>query len=147
MSDDTTTAQLVVFTLGDEEYGLPIAAVHEIIRYTEPRAVGASASWVRGVISLRGQIIPVYDLAGRLGTAQRSADGEHKIVIVQTGADMAGVIVDEVAEILTVDAEQLDAMPSIDRDSVDAVVKLGDRLVVLLNLAGLFGGASEFAAV
>jgi hypothetical protein len=67
MSEEAITRQLVVFSLGDEEYALPIADVHEIIRYTEPRSVASSVDWVRGVISLRGKIVPVYDLASRLG--------------------------------------------------------------------------------
>jgi purine-binding chemotaxis protein CheW len=76
-------AQLVVFSLGDEEYALPITDVQEIIRYTEPRAVASEAPWIRGVISLRGKIIPVCDLAARLGLP---ADGEPhaNIVIVET---------------------------------------------------------------
>ena len=63
MSDGQTTRQLVVFSLGEEEYALPITQVHEIIRYTEPRSVASDVDWVRGVISLRGKIVPVYDLA------------------------------------------------------------------------------------
>src|SRR6201992_2613405 len=64
---DTTSQQLVVFSLGSEEYALPISAVHEIIRYTEPRSVASDVPWIRGVIGLRGKIIPIYDLAARVG--------------------------------------------------------------------------------
>src|SRR3954466_14922190 len=84
MPTEATTRQLVVFTLGSEEYALPIRQVHEIIRYTEPPPVAAEAGWVRGVISLRGKIVPVYDLAARLGlVTEESAEG-GKIVIVET---------------------------------------------------------------
>ena len=58
--------QLVVFSLGSEEYALPIGAVHEIIRYTEPRSVASEVAWIRGVIGLRGKIIPIFDLAARM---------------------------------------------------------------------------------
>ena len=64
---DITSQQLVVFSLGAEEYALPIGAVHEIIRFTEPRAVASDADWIRGVIGLRGKIIPIFDLAARMG--------------------------------------------------------------------------------
>ena len=74
MSEEVITRQLVVFSLGEEEYALPIADVHEIIRYTEPRSVASSVNWVRGVISLRGKIVPVYDLASRLGCAGSEED-------------------------------------------------------------------------
>jgi len=146
MSEDPTTRQLVVFSLGDEEYALPIADVHEIIRYTEPRSIASSVGWIRGVISLRGKIVPVYDLAARLGQSRDETGPEQKIVIVETAVDMAGVIVDDVAEVLTVDDDQLERVPSADEASIDAIAKIDDRLVVLLKPAGLFGGAAEVAA-
>ena len=64
---EITSQQLVVFSIGSEEYALPIGAVHEIIRYTEPRTVTSDVPWIRGVIGLRGKIIPIYDLASRMG--------------------------------------------------------------------------------
>ena len=147
MSDETpTTHQLVVFSLGEEEYALPIEAVHEIIRYTEPRSVASSVGWIRGVISLRGKIIPVYDLAARLAQGHRASDEDRKIVIVQTAADMAGVIVDDVQEVLTVDLEQLEPLPSADNAWIESIAKVDDRLIVLLSAAGLFGESTEVAA-
>src|SRR5439155_14130233 len=89
--------QLVVFSLGEEEYALPITQVQEIIRYTEPRAVASEAAWIRGVISLRGKIIPVCDLSARLGLASEHANAQN-IVVVETAAGTAGVIVDGVQE-------------------------------------------------
>lgn len=135
-----STRQLVVFSLGEEEYALPITQVHEIIRWTDPRSVASDDAWVRGVISLRGKIVPVYDLAARLGLlAERP---EHaKIVIVQTGTDMAGVIVDDVEEVLTVDIEQLDTVPAAGDPAIEAIAKIEQRLVVLLDPVGLFGNA------
>lgn len=132
-------AQLVVFSLGDEEYALPITDVQEIIRFVEPRAVAADAPWIRGVISLRGKIIPVCDLASRLGLP---GDEERRanIVIVETANGTAGVIVDEVQEVLTVDESQLDAIPSAGTDFIEGVAKVDDRLVVLLNPNGIFAG-------
>jgi purine-binding chemotaxis protein CheW len=146
MSEDRATRQLVVFSLGDEEYALPIADVHEIIRYTEPRSISSSVGWVRGVISLRGKIVPVYDLAARLGQGGEETSPEQKIVIVQTGLATAGVIVDDVAEVLTVGDDQLERLPSATDASIDSIAKVDDRLVVLLDPVGLFGGPAEVAA-
>jgi purine-binding chemotaxis protein CheW len=143
MSEEAITRQLVVFSLGDEEYALPIADVHEIIRYTEPRSVASSVDWVRGVISLRGKIVPVYDLASRLGCAGCDEVDERKIVIVEAATQLAGVVVDDVAEVITVDADQFERIPSADEAAIDAIVKLDDRLIVLLSPAGLFGVAAE----
>ena len=131
--------QLVVFSLGAEEYALPITQVQEIIRYTEPRAVASDAPWIKGVISLRGKIVPVCDLAARLGLGAELA-ANAKIVIVETGGGTAGVIVDEVEEVLTVDASNLDGVPAAGKDFIDAIAKIDDRLVVLLNPEGIFSG-------
>ncbi len=133
------SAQLVVFTLGREEYALPITQVQEIIRYTEPRAVASDAPWIRGVISLRGKIVPVCDLAARLGLAAERADNA-KIVIVETVTGTAGIVVDEVEEVLTVDDAQLDSVPGAGADFIEAIAKIDDRLVILLNPDGIFAG-------
>jgi purine-binding chemotaxis protein CheW len=148
MSDTTTSQQLVVFSLGAEEYALPIAAVSEIIRFTEPRSVASEVAWIRGVIGLRGKIIPIFDLAARLELP--GADSEPgKIVILETGTDQVGVMVDEVEEVLTVESDQLEPVPTANTDSIEAIAKIDDRLVILLNSEGLFASspsADELAA-
>ena len=148
MSETTTTSQqLVVFSLGAEEYALPIAAVHEIIRFAEPRSVASEVPWIRGVIGLRGKIIPIFDLAARLELAATGTD-PGKIVILETGTGQVGVMVDEVEEVLTVSSEQLEDVPSAASDAIEAIAKIEDRLVILLNPAGLFAasGAEDLAA-
>jgi purine-binding chemotaxis protein CheW len=131
---DHTSGQLVVFSLGTEEYALPISYVHEIIRWTEPRAVASDDPSVCGVISLRGKILPVFDLATRLGLTGARSD-RAKIVIVERGGPMAGVVVDDVEEVLTVSEDQLDkdGGSSVSGDCIEAIAKIDDRLVVLLS--------------
>jgi purine-binding chemotaxis protein CheW len=149
MSDTTSSRQLVVFSLGTEEYALPIAAVSEIIRATEPRSVASDVAWIRGVIGLRGKIIPIFDLAARLELPATDAAAESgKIVILETGRDQVGVMVDEVEEVLTVETAQLERVPTASTDTIEAIAKIGDRLVILLNPEGLFAGApvDELAA-
>ncbi len=149
MSDRQDARQLVVFTLGDEEYGLPISYVHEIIRYTAPRTVASEDCSVRGVISLRGKILPVFDLATRLGIAAGEPAERSKIVIVETGSDMAGVVVDTVEEVLTVEDEQLDDGSSLGGISgvvIDGIAKIDDRLVVLLSPEAIVAIGADFTA-
>jgi purine-binding chemotaxis protein CheW len=137
MSEQANHRQLVVFTLGAEHYALPIQSVHEIIRYSEPRSVASRTDWVRGVISLRGRIVPVYDVAARLGI--ESEVSEHtKIVIVEAGTETAGVIVDSVEEVLTVTDDQIEDAPGADSTMIEAIVRIDDRLVVLLTLGTIF---------
>jgi purine-binding chemotaxis protein CheW len=140
MSTVDATRQLVIFSLGSEEYALPITSVQEIIRYSEPRSVASQTTWMRGVINLRGKIVPVCDLAERLGLPHERGEAA-KIVIVETQTGTAGVIVDEVEEVLTVTGDQLEAVPSADTTHVEAIAKVGDRLAILLNPDGLFAGA------
>jgi purine-binding chemotaxis protein CheW len=144
---DTTSQQLVVFSLGSEEYALPIGSVHEIIRFTEPRTVASEAAWIRGVIGLRGKIIPIFDLASRMELDNVGSE-PGKIVIVESGTGQVGIMVDEVEEVLTVSSDQLEDVPSANSDSIEAIAKIEDRLVILLNPEGLFArsGAEEIAA-
>ena len=139
MSATESSQQLVIFSLGVEEYALPITRVQEIIRYTEPRSVASQTPWIRGVINLRGSIVPVCDLAQRLGLGLERPESA-KIVILETASGTAGVIVDDVDEVLTVTAGQLEDIPSADADYVDAVAKVGERLAILLNPDGLLAG-------
>jgi purine-binding chemotaxis protein CheW len=137
MSEQANHRQLVVFTLGEEHYALPIQSVHEIIRYSEPRSVASRTDWVRGVISLRGRIVPVYDVAARLGIPSELS--EHtKIVIVEAGTETAGVIVDSVEEVLTVTDEQIEDAPGADVSMIESIVRIDDRLIVLLTLGTIF---------
>jgi purine-binding chemotaxis protein CheW len=131
--------QVVVFGLGEERYATDVTRVQEIIRWTEPRSVSSSLPAVRGVINLRGKIIPVCDLKQRLGLYAEEGE-EGKIVIVEAGPVTAGLIVDEVEEVLTVEQEQLEDAPSQNDGYISAVAKVGDRLLVLLDLHRLFQG-------
>ena len=144
---DITSQQLVVFSLGSEEYALPIGSVHEIIRFAEPRTVASDAAWIRGVIGLRGKIIPIFDLASRMELEVAESEA-GKIVIVESGTGQVGIMVDEVEEVLTVASEQLEAVPSAASDAIEAIAKIDDRLVILLNPEGLFArsSAEEIAA-
>ena len=135
---DFTSHQLVVFSLGGEEYALPIGAVHEIIRFTEPRTVASEVPWIRGVIGLRGKIIPIFDLASRMGVAADSESESNKIVIVETGTGQAGVVVGDVEEVLTVTESQLEDIPTAGSNAIDSIAKIGDRLIVLLDPENLF---------
>ena len=136
----TTRQQLVVLSLADAEYALRIHQVQEIIRYAQPRAVASTQPWILGVISLRGKIIPVLDLGVRLGLALEPG-ADQKIVILEADAGVAGVVVDEVEEVLMVDDEQLDDLPGAGGESADKVVRIGDRLVMLLDADRLLAGA------
>jgi purine-binding chemotaxis protein CheW len=132
--------QAVVFTLAGDEYALPIGQVQEVIAYTEPRSIASRVSWVRGVINLRGTILPVCDLAARLGRRTRDAADETRIVVVSGDGGSAGLIVGDVREVVTVAPEQLDRVRVTNDPAVTAIAKLGERLVVLLDAPAALAG-------
>jgi purine-binding chemotaxis protein CheW len=133
------TRQLVVFSLGGEEYALPIESVSEIIRHAAPRTVASDTPDVHGVIGLRGKIVPIVDLAGRLGLPSTAGDAAGKVIILDAAGGQLGIVVDEVDEVLTVPTEQLEAVPAAG-SAVEAIAKLDERLIMLLD-------ATAFAAV
>jgi purine-binding chemotaxis protein CheW len=132
--------QLVVFRVGQEEYGVDIRRVQEIIRYTAPRPIPGAPPDMEGVINLRGRIIPVIGLAGRLGMFGGERPESAKIVVVELTEHTVGVVVDEVTEVMGVAADALEAPPhTATADYLEAVVRLEGRLLVLLDLPRLFG--------
>jgi purine-binding chemotaxis protein CheW len=142
--EQVDSSQLVVFALAGEAYALPIAHVHEIIRYTAPRSVASGDGNVCGVISLRGRIVPVYDLAGRLGvTVERESPDGAKIVIVEHEEALAGILVDDVEEVITLEDSAFEALPTAADRLVDKVAKVGERLIIVLRAEHVFGVAQE----
>ena len=128
----TTQHQIVVFRLGEEEYAFGVADVHEIIGPAAPRPVSSPDPWVRGIISLRGRIVPVLDLATRLGV-EADTPADHKIVIIEAAGGVAGVVVDDVVGVLTVADAQIEELPVAADGGLAAVVNLGNRVIALLD--------------
>jgi purine-binding chemotaxis protein CheW len=140
--DAAAVRQVVVFDLAGEPYAVDIHRVREIIRYTAPRVVAGSAPSIRGVINLRGAIVPVGDLRARLGVPPALDEARAKIVLVETAAGVAGMIVDDVAAVRTLTADEVDEVPPTAGGAgfVDGVARVGDRLLVLLDPDALFAG-------
>jgi purine-binding chemotaxis protein CheW len=146
MSAAENSRQIVVFGLGEEEYAVAISEVQEIIRYVEPRSVASDEPWIRGVISLRGKIIPVCDLATRLGVAP--GEGKPaKIIVVAAAEHTVGLIVDDVTEVLSVGEGDIESLRVPAADSGHSIAKVGERLIVLLASASVFDTADLADAI
>ena len=139
--------RLVVVALDTEEYGLPIDHVQEIIRHAQPRDIPSTAGAVRGVITLRSRIIPVCDLAARLGV-RGGTGGDRRIVIVESCGQRVGLIVDAVTEVMTVDEDVDRPGHGVPDERLSGIAKVGERLIVLIDAAALVGelGIVEEAA-
>jgi purine-binding chemotaxis protein CheW len=135
--------QVVVCQLGQESYGLDIGSVYEIIRFQECTAVPASPSFVDGVINLRGLIIPVMDMASRFGQSRSETTKSTRIIVAGTSGMRVGLVVDAVTEVLMVSEDAVEPTPGVasghDSAYIRGIAKLGDELVILLDLSTLFG--------
>lgn len=135
--------QLVTFELGDEEFGIGILPVQEIVRMMTITRVPQSPPSVEGVVNLRGQITPVLDLRKRFELEAQAQGNDSRIVVVEIHDRVLGFIVDRVNEVLEVPASTVESAPtlvtSVDSDYVRGVVKLEERLLILLDLERLFG--------
>ena len=131
--------QLVIFQLGGEEFGVEIMQVQEIIRMPEITRIPQSPEYVEGVINLRGKIIVVINLDNRFALNSKELDDDSRIIIVEVGDNVIGIIVDSVSEVLRLSASNVDPAPEIistkiKADYLKGVGKLDDRLLILLDL-------------
>lgn len=143
----------LTFTLGDESYGITVAVVRAIIKLCPITPVAGMPPYVKGVINLRGKVIPVVDLRTRFGLPPRS-DDERTLVIVTAlptptgGTRLHGVIVDRVDELATFAAADIEPTPdfggAIDIRFIQGMAKSGDRVTALVDLESI--AASEIAA-
>ncbi|MBC8016277.1 MAG: purine-binding chemotaxis protein CheW [Sporomusaceae bacterium] len=139
--------QLVIFKLGREEYGVSILQVQEIKRITEITRVPHTPDYIKGVINLRGSVLPVIDLKNRLNLPKQGSTEDMRIIIVKVKDISVGMIVDAVSEVMTINEKDIDS-PDVVAGSVSAnylsgVGKLENRLLILLNLEEITGLGQE----
>lgn len=130
--------QLVSFKLANEEFGVDIIKVQEIMRLQEITRMPQMPGYVEGVINLRGNVIPIIDLRKKFRLQVKERDNQTRIVVVNVEEKVVGFIVDAVEQVLRLSNDQIEPPPdvglSIGREYLDGVGKLGDRLLILLNL-------------
>lgn len=139
---DTHTAQFITFSVGDEEFGIDIVTVREIKGWAETTNLPNTPEFMRGVLNLRGTIVPIYDLRARFGLGQTRATTSHVIVIVAVGERIIGILVDAVSDILSISGEDVRAVPEmgapVDQRFLTGLVTVGNRMVALLEPEQLF---------
>lgn len=130
--------QLVGFKIGQEEFGINILAVQEIIKIIDITKVPNASEYIEGVINLRGRIIPIVHLRKRLRMPVIEMDKNSRIIVVEISGKTVGFIVDEVQEVLRISSDITEKPPElasgVDSDYIVAVAKLDDRLLILLDL-------------
>lgn len=132
--------QLVTFRLRDEEFGVEINQVREIVRMMDITHIPEAPGFIEGVINLRGQVIAVIDLGRQFGLATKEKpEKTDRIVVVEVGEQTVGMIVDEVPEVLRIAKEDIEPTPEIiqtevKQDYIKGVGKIDGRLLILLDL-------------
>jgi len=130
--------QLVIFTLANEHYGVDIAAVESIIEMQPITAVPRAPQFVEGITNLRGVILPVVDLHKRFGLEAVETTKKTRIVVVKLDNLLIGMVVDAVTEVLRIAEESVEPLSpivaTVDSTFITGVAKVGNRLVILLDL-------------
>lgn len=133
--------QYVIVTLDKETYGIDIQQVQVIERLTRITRVPHAPSFVKGVINLRGDIIPVINLRERLSMPIQEYTNDTRIIIVKTKKHIMGLIVDQVKEVLDLDGESMENVrefsSKIDSNYIKALGKVESEIVILLNIDGI----------
>lgn len=134
----TGTMQIVGFRLANEEYGVEIVRAQEIIMPGQITRMPEVPDFICGLINLRGHVIPIVDLRKRLGLEAKAYDEHTRIIVVNVQKRIIGMVVDAVTEVLRIGADQVESPPSsiagIDHDYVRGLVKLQEKLLILLNI-------------
>lgn len=130
--------QVVIFELGNETYGLDIAAVREIIRMQPITKVPKAPSFVEGVINLRGRVIPVVDMGRRFELTNTQRGKANRIVVVSNEGTTIGIIVDAVTEVMRIADDSIEPVSDIitgaSASYLRGIAKLQDKMVILLDL-------------
>ena len=130
--------QLISFTVGAEEYGMELLRVKEVIRMRQITWLPKAPSCVKGIINLRGDVIPIVDLRDRFGLQPEEQTAMTRVVVVEVEGMPVGMVVDSASQVVRVAGDQFDPPPTVmgeaSRDFITAVGKMGDRLVMMIDV-------------
>ncbi|MEH6632457.1 MAG: chemotaxis protein CheW [Halopseudomonas aestusnigri] len=135
-------SQFITFTVGEQEYGVDIMSVREIKGWVDTTLLPNTPAHMRGVLNLRGVIVPIFDLRCRFGLGETKATTLHVIVIIAVKERMVGILVDTVSDILTVSNSDIREVPKmenlVEEEYLSGLVTIEERMVALLNQERLF---------
>jgi purine-binding chemotaxis protein CheW len=147
---EPASTQLISFAIGDDQYGVDIMAVREIKGWTEITHLPRQPDYVRGVLNLRGVIVPIIDLRCRFGQGLTQATPLHIVIIVQIAAKPVGLLADRVLDIVSLDEIQIQPIPKVVQGArlefLSGLVTIGSTMIALIDLPNLLtANASEAA--
>ena len=145
--DVSKASELIAFRLGGQEFCVDIMSVRDIRGWTQTTPLPHSPEYVKGVINLRGSVLPVIDLAARLGFRSTEPTARHVIIVTQVGSQSVGLLVDAVSDILTINAETIQPTPDVASELARAFMKgvlaIEGRMISLIGLDSVLQSTRE----
>ena len=141
----SSAAEYLTFRLGQEEYGIDILRVQEIRSYEQPTRMAHAPEFIKGVIDLRGVIVPIVDLRLKLGCATADYTDFTVVIILNVGGIVLGAVVDAVADVVALPAEAIKPAPQfqgqVDASFVRGIATTGERMLIVMDIESLLSGA------
>jgi len=137
--------EFLTFRLGGEEYGIDILRVQEIRSYEEPTRIANSPSFIKGVVNLRGVIVPVVDLRIKLGCEKTDYNSLTVVIVLNVHGRVVGAVVDSVSDVLELSGELVKPAPEmahgLDAGFITGIASVGERMLILMDIEALMSSA------
>ena len=138
-------SEFLSFRLGDEEYGIDILRVQEIRSYEQPTRIANSPAFLKGVVNLRGVIVPIIDLRVKLGCANADFNAFTVVIVLNIMGRVVGAVVDSVSDVLELSTEQVKPAPAmnaqVDMSFITGIANVGERMLILMDITALMSAA------
>ena len=139
------SGQYLTLRLGDEDYAIDIMRVQEIRSYEEPTRMANSPSFIKGVVNLRGVIVPIVDLRMKLNISKVEYNEFTVVIILKLGGTVIGAVVDAVSDVVNLDANMIKDAPqfesAIDARFILGLATVGERMLIVMNMEALLSNA------
>lgn len=150
LADETVGQEFLIFTLGDEEYGVDILKVQEIRGYDQVTRIANTPSFIKGVTNLRGVIVPIVDLRIKFAQQEVDYDDNTVVIVLNLGQRVVGIVVDGVSDVLSLTADQIRPAPefavTLSTEYLTGLGSLGERMLILVDIEKLLN-SEEMALV
>ncbi|NDO82953.1 chemotaxis protein CheW [Citrobacter sp. NCU1] len=141
LAGEPSGQEFLVFTLGDEEYGIDILKVQEIRGYDQVTRIANTPSFIKGVTNLRGVIVPIVDLRVKFSQGDVDYNDNTVVIVLNLGQRVVGIVVDGVSDVLSLTADQIRPAPefavTLSTEYLTGLGALGDRMLILVNIEKL----------
>ncbi|WP_409307266.1 chemotaxis protein CheW [Pectobacterium sp. B1J-3] len=150
LAGETVGQEFLIFTLGDEEYGVDILKVQEIRGYDQVTRIANTPTFIKGVTNLRGVIVPIVDLRIKFAQQEVDYDDNTVVIVLNLGQRVVGIVVDGVSDVLSLTADQIRPAPefavTLSTEYLTGLGSLGERMLILVDIEKLLS-SEEMALV